>query len=707
MHYYPLLSTAPESFCLLADMGIDSEILVGKTKEGVKGFVALVCAQPDAMIAAAKMKSAPPVPIHLTQGLMIERKVNRLPGYAFATGNSGGNRILRMLSSTAHFVNLSRLMREGDYARFIVLPIRRPLGLHHGFTPETNVAFQARPCFTCIMEVSSSYIAEAMMADLRTTGSDFRIVQGGHDVKAENRISSGRVFTDQELHFLLDGLGQLCAEIFPQTIHGSMAPSQAVNMPKPDLVIGKNCGIPIGFRLQDIKTNLAIAGIPRSGKTTIECRLVRALCKHRIPVVVIAPLKHDFSQAFPDCDLYRANDDENPLRFNVLDIPHSPEAMSVASAALTQIIPVSADSWLPMMYENSLAGLFAASGDNPVGLSDLAAAVRAEFDLSGYSANRESASMKQALLNRPKFAYLKPEFNCACSNFDFEQMMEPGRLTVIELHDMEVANRRAFAAVFLKRLIWAYRAKIQASSDLRFVLVFDELHELLAPEHCGTDPFRDALNSSLNTAGGMGVGHILCDQRLDLLGEIATNGCANHIVLNHPATEQAAAMLCLSHESEYMDMLPFYGPGEGLLHVTFNKTIPFDGKIQEEAILHNISDNTSLCKRPYLPYPVCAKACKNCDFRIHRIACESVAGHLSGAGGFYGKFMKAIREAKDLSDKQARDNAIYMAKSKLLSACVSAAMKKIEAVGLDASKNRHVIQHCCRNELQRQMTFLI
>ena len=708
MRYYPLLGVAPESFGLLANMSMNMEILIGKTKDGVKGFVALDCARPDTMFSAAKMKVDVPVAIHLAQGVLIVRKVERIPGIPTATDDGSGNRILRLLTNPPNFGNLSRLMREGDYARFILLPIRRPLGLHHGFTPETNAAFQARPCFTCIMEVSSSYIAEAMMADLITTGGDFRIVQGGYDVKAEKRISSGRVFTDQELHFLLDGLGQLCAEIFPQTIHGSMAPSQAVNMPKPDLVIGENCGIPVGFRLQDIKTNLAVVGIPRSGKTTIECRMVRALLTHCIPVVVIAPLKHDFSEAFPDCDLYRAGDAEHALRFNVLDIPHSPEAMSVASAALTQIIPVSSDSWLPMMYENTLAGLFAASGDDPVGLADLAAAARAEFDLSGYCANRESASMKQALLNRPKFAYQKPEFNCAYSNIDFDRMMEPARLTVIELHDMEAVNRRAFAAVFLKRLIWAYRSKMQTSNDLRFCLVYDEIHELLlGPERGGTDPFREALNSSLNTAGGMGVGHILCDQRLDLLGEIATNGCANHIVLNHPATEQAAKMLCLPSDSEYMDMLPFYGPGEGLLHVTFNKTIPFDGKIQEEPILHNPTDNTSLSPTPYLPYPVCAQVCKNCDFRIHRIACESVAGRLSGASSVYGEFVKMVREAKGLMDKQARDNAIYMAKSKLLSACVSAAMEKAEDVGLDAKRNRYVIQHCVKYELNRQMSFRV
>lgn len=708
MRYYPLLGVAPESFGLLADMSMNMEILIGKTKDGVKGFVALDCARPDTMFSAAKMKVDVPVAIHLAQGVLIVRKVERIPGIPTATDDGSGNRILRLLTNPPNFGNLSRLMREGDYARFILLPIRRPLGLHHGFTLETNAAFQARPCFTCIMEVSSSYIAEAMMADLITTGGDFRIVQGGYDVKAEKRISSGRVFMDKELHFLLDGVGHLCAEMFPETIYSSMVPSQVLNRPEPDVVIGKNCGIPVGFQLRDLLTNLAVVGLTGSGKTTIERRIIRALLKRNIPVVVISPLKHDYSEAFQDvCDLYRAGDDEHPLRFNVLDIPHTPQAMSIASAALTQIIPVSADSWLPMVYETTLSGLFSASGDAPVGLSDLAAAARTEFDLSGYRTNREGNSMKQALLNRPKFAYQKPEFNCASSNIDFARMMEPGRLTVIELHDMEAANRRAFAAVFLQRLIWAYRTRMQSSCHgLRFTLVFDELHELLY-ECAGIDPFRDALNSSLNTARGMGVGHILCDQRLDLLGEIATHGCASHIVLSHPATEQAAKMLCLPPDSEYMDMLPFYAPGEGLLHVTHHKTIPFDGKIQEDTTLPNADGKTPIAEKPYLPYPVCAQACKNCDFRVHRAAYEGVAGQLSGAVGVYREYVKAVNEAKSIDDRQERDNAMYMAKSKLLSACVRAAVKKAEDAGLSTRENLRVIQYCVKYELNRQMSFRV
>ena len=241
----------------------------------------------------------------------------------------------------------------------------------------------------------------------------------------------------------------------------------------------------------------------------------------------------------------------------------------------------------------------------------------------------------------------------------------------------------------------------------RLVIIFDELHELLASDRGDNDPFRATLNSSLATARGMGVAHVLCDQRLELLGEIATHGCSSHIVLNHPSTEQAASMLCLPSNSEYIELMPFFKAGEGLLHVVLRKTIPFDGNQKEVQMVFSdpVSQGMSDNKQDYRPYSTCDGICRQCDYKLHRVAYEAVAGQLSGASISYRKYIEAIREAKGNSDQVKRNNGIYQAKSMLITSCVNMAKKKAERLGVVFSNK--ALEHCVKTELQRQMAFLV
>lgn len=711
--FWPILALAPESFRLLAESFAALDIIIGSAEGGIKCFCALHCPHPEDMFAAAKIKVAPPVNIVLEKGVLLEREAKRIRGKVGVHNGENGKRILHYLCRPARFANLSLLLKKGDYIRLTLTPTDSLLP-HNGYTKEVNAVFQVTPCYAFTLVASSSKIAAALIADLRTAGGDFCICEGTAKTETQKRVGS-HVLTCLEADFLLGGIGTLCSELFPKTLHGCMSPAQVVNLPIPDVVIGKNSGIPVGLRFSDLLINLAVLGLPGSGKSTLLLRIAAALHNKKIPLIILAPLKFDFSQALlPYCDLYRAGDDEYPLRFNPLDVPPTHEAVSIAAAALAQVIPASAD-WLNMFYENTLTGLVASANGKPVGLSELACACKADFDLGGYTSNKESLSMKEAMLNRPRHVYFKSEFNTSVSNIDFDRMMEPGRITLIELHHMESSSRRVFGSIFLQRLMYAYRnrldscrSKMKSFGGLSFALMIDELHEMLAANSADGDAFRDALNSSLSTARGMGgVAHILADQRFDLLGEIVTHGCSNHIFLNQPASAQIASLLSLKPESDFIEMMPYFGIGEGLLHLARSKTIPFDAKlVKEEKLLP--SKLTEAPVKAFLPYPsVCAQVCTGCQFKIHKAAFEGVAGQLSGASGSYGEYVRAVRSAKTLDDLETRSNAIYMAKSKLLKACIDVAMKKAEAAGLNTKGNTKIIQHCVKHELQRQLSFRI
>ena len=337
---------------------------------------------------------------------------------------------------------------------------------------------------------------------------------------------------------------------------------------QPAITIGFNNGVPVGFAYKHLLQNVAILGSVGSGKSELQASMIQQLHDAGIPCLVLAPVKHDFSTAFPTADLYRAGSTQHPLRFNLLDLPRNQSSAGLVASVLGSMISMGGEeSVLPMIYEDCLQGLYS-SGENEVTLSALATAVKMKLDSSYYS--REYArSLTHAAIVRLKALSGSSEFGCASGNVDLNKVFQPSRITILELNDMEPDFRKAFAALFLERLRQKYLSLHSIGRSMpRLIVIIDELHELLREQWAFRDLFREVLNNSLNVAGGHAVGFLIANQRLDLVGELAEYGCSSHVLMHCLETEQAASVLRLPMDSPLLGHLRRLKPGESLLHVT-------------------------------------------------------------------------------------------------------------------------------------------
>lgn len=702
--FRPILSARQDAFAALAAMDVVSHIALQKRGGRIEASIALENHPDDdlTLLAACGFSMGAPVAVSLPRGVSLARCIERRSGKVSRNSlGVTGRKFISMVRRPAKYETLIRSMKNGDHIHLRVAPLAGVLPCHPAFSDETNAAFSGRCCSFSI-EVSRA-AADSLLTDLSATGASFCLCDSG-SADRSGPVHS-HIITCDEYGLLAAGFGEAVADLIRPDIRSCMSPAQAVNLPAPEIIIGETCGVPVGFSFNDILTNVSIAGLSSSGKTTLAKSIIAPLHDTGIATVVLSPVKYDFSHAFAGmCDLYRAGDDAYPLRLSLLENMRR-ETVGFVADALAHITPMGEDGFLPMIYKNTLDGLLAY--DDEISLADFARAASTEHELSGYASGREGRSLQQAIINRPRTAYGMPEFSCSRSSLDFDRMLSPGALTVIELHDMMDSGRRAFATVFLQRLIQAYRKNIPLDAidlPLRLVIVCDELHELFSgpPDQ---DPFRASLISSMSTARGLGVGHILMDQRLSVLGELATHASANQILLNNPITEQAAAMLDLPMDSDMIQTLPYLSSGHGLLHIARQKTIPFIGrKFTPTAIKTSAA---AVRRTPYCPYKACEAVCSNCDLKLHRAIQDAVSNQLSGISSAYRMYVCAARDARKHTDPQQRRQALQAANSMLFKACRDAAVRKAQHAGIDIAAKQSVMIHCTKHELYRQLAFRI
>lgn len=342
---------------------------------------------------------------------------------------------------------------------------------------------------------------------------------------------------------------------------------------QPAITIGFNNGVPVGFEYRHLLRNVAILGSVGSGKSELQASMIQQLHDAGIPCLVLAPVKHDFSTAFPTADLYRAGSTQHPLRFNLLDLPRNQSSARLVASALGSMTSMGVEeSVLPMIYEDCLQGLYS-SGENEVTLSALATAVKMKLDSSRYS--REYArSLTHVAIARLEALSGTSEFGCANGNVDLNKVFQPGRITILELNDMEPDFRKAFAALFLERLYQKSLSLHSIGHNMpRLIVIIDELHKFLREQWAFRDLFREVLSNSLNCAGGLAVGFLIADQRLEIVGELAEYGCSSHVLMRCLETEQAASVLRLPMNSPLLGHLHCLKPGDSLLHVIGEDTI--------------------------------------------------------------------------------------------------------------------------------------
>lgn len=709
-------------------------LIIAMQKNGLSSYIALGHEDEDNALASAGIQASPYTPVYMRPGICIERikeRNRRLPhtmpqpitlglgkiGYPAAQGD-GVNRISPLRCDFA-LDRAVRAMKQGDYIQISLVPTEAVMP-SRAFDVATNQHFISEQCFHYVIAASSPTVAVALIDDIAHSQASFQLTDNAYDSGFTHRINCS-MMTLSEAILLAKAVDALLSNMFKPDINSLMNPGTVQSFGQPAITIGFNNGVPVGFAYKHLLQNIAILGASGSGKSELLASMIRQLRDVGIPSLVLAPVKHDFSSAFPEADLYRAGSEEYPLRFSLLDLPHNQNSAKLTASTLANIVSMGGeDSVLPMIYENCLSGLY--SGDSEVTLSALAIAAKAELGGSGYS--RENArSLTQAAINRPKTLSATPEFDCTTGNVDLDKIFTPGQVTILELNDMDSEFRRAFATLFMERLRQKHLSLPSIGRDKpRLVVIIDELHELIREKHAARDPFRDILNSCLNTAGGLAVAHVFADQRLDLIGELAEYGCSSHILMRGLSTEQAASVLRLPMDSPMLGHLHRLKPGESLLHVTGEDTIAVGA-----APINTQTASASSAMRQmqdYCPYQACSKVCTSCSSHLHSIAKQAVTSQLYGpayiayrnAGTTYEQAMNVYKKAcadhlrnpqtvPEPNKPASRRKVILRAKADLMKACLMTAVDKARKEGLNLAEVGTKLRHCTEQELVRQMAF--
>lgn len=731
-----LQSCAANSIENLVKHNTRINLIIAMQKNGLTAYIALDHENENTALDSANIKAAARTPVYMLPGICIERIKERTRGLSHSTpqpltlgfGKIGyptvqGNGLnhIRPLRCDFAIDRVVRAMKQGDYIQILLVPTESVMA-SRAFDEATNQRFISEQCFHYVIAASSPAVATALIDDIARSQAAFRITDSSCESDFTRRLNCS-MMTLSESVLLAKAIDDLLGNMFKPDINSLMNPGTSQSFGQPAITIGFNNGVPVGFAYKHLLQNIAILGAVGSGKSELLASVIQQLHDAGIPCLVLAPVKHDFSTAFPTADLYRADSAEHPLRFNLLDLPRNQSSARLAASALGSMISMGGEeSALPMIYESCLQGLYSA-GENEITLSALATAVKTELNGSGYS--RENArSLTQAAINRLKALSGTSEFGCGSGNVDLDKVFQSGQITVLEMNDMEPEFRKAFAVLFIERLRQKYLSLPSIGRNMpRLVVIIDELHELLREKGAFHDPFREVLNNSLNVAGGQAVGFLFADQRLDLIGELAEYGCSSHVLMRGLATEQAASVLRLPMDSPLLGHLHRLKPGESLLHVTGEDTIAVGASPLSDRKA-DVSAGTPRPVQTYCPYQSCRKVCATCDGRIHAIAKQAVLSQLYGSaytayrnvGSAYAQSVADYKRAytSHIQNPQAipepqkpasRRGVVLRAKTDLMKACLAAAVRKAREEDMDLMQIGSILRHCTEQELARQMTF--
>ena len=631
----------------------------------------------------------------LEPGIRIARSLDRgiQPGSASAA--------IRTMIHDFNVSNLNIALDAKEYLLIRLTPFHARPWIR--LIDECNSFFLKEATF-CVQIIASGRVADAVCHDFSKSGCAFNRMEDAPDyLPAEPHYIDQNTMTVSE--------AQLVCRALTDLVLLSMAPTPTLEAPgfiseglaSAELPLGTVNGVPVGLPLRKLLNGTTVVGLNGSGKTFLLGRMIRPLHQRDIPVLVIAPIKHDFSQLFSYADIYRSGDPEHPLCFNLLDLPNDGCEARIATRILSTLVNTGgSDSVLPTILTNACQTLFA-SDLKETDLSALTTMVRLELASSTY-ADETKRALLQAALTRLKSLYLEPTFHCSESKLNIESLFHKGQLTVIELNALEPSFRAATATIILENIIRHARAMGSTTGEYRLIIFIDELHCLLNEGNSSDDIFRHTLEDAVNTLRANGVGFVLADQRLNLIGSIAEDGCANHIFLQSRASERTADLLCLDVDSPMMRGLPYLKQGDMLFHVSGERCVALT-RISDADDAPEPTPPKDPEERCWCPYAACRRTCSSCDQRVHKI-CSDAAIQVLGDGASYSTYRNEILLAMKLDEKE-RKQACGLAYRHLEGIVMDTAMEKYKQAGMALTDTVRlaILRNCLRHELQRQLKF--
>lgn len=269
--------------------------------------------------------------------------------------------------------------------------------------------------------------------------------------------------------------------------------------------------------LAAINRHVLIVGASGSGKTTtVHTILVELWRDHRIPFLVVEPIKKEYRSLLETPGMAELNvitlgrDDISPMRLNPLAPPpgvrrevHTGGVMSALKMALPLFPP------LPQLLEDALDRTYEMAGWScdttldedlmPPTLRSLLERFEEVFESEGYVGEARNIAAAFRVRLKSLLRGSRGRVLDTVESIDFDQLM--ARPTIIELDEVPDADDKAVLAAFLlDRVRAAARARGSTAGKLRHVTVIEEAHRLLARDQEGT---ADAVGSDNTRANAV------------------------------------------------------------------------------------------------------------------------------------------------------------------------------------------------------------
>jgi hypothetical protein len=350
----------------------------------------------------------------------------------------------------------------------------------------------------------------------------------------------------------------------------------------PNIIHGydqETTGMPRGISKRKMCSHLFVCGATGFGKSTAIISLILQIHKHRIPFVVIEPVKteyrnlktlrndpdKDVQQLAEELEIYTPGDESvSPFRLNPLEIrpglsidEHAGNLLSCFMAAM----PVSGP--LPALLGEALERVYEDFPDmnNPPTINDLIATSQRVLEEKGYSSETRSDIMTALEVRLGIFTRLSPGkvFQCKNSVPGIDHLMKvPAIIEFDKFPQKQVCLPILFLLTSFREYFKTVPQK-RHKNNPRYVIIIEEAHNIVgsnshsSPSPDVADPASAASEyvcRMLSELRALGVMIVIVDQFPALIAAEVIKSTVSKLAFNQVAKddrEELAAAMLLGH----------------------------------------------------------------------------------------------------------------------------------------------------------------
>lgn len=429
---------------------------------------------------------------------------------------------------------------------------------------------------------------------------------------------------------------------------------QLTNCNSQNLIFGKSIysSQKIFLPLDQLLLHTAVMGKSGVGKTTLLKQLISQFHSHKIPVLILEPIKREYRDLvanLKDSRIFTVERPVTPLLINPFYVPkdvplgeYRSSLLSAFKAAFTLPDP------LPALFEKAISEAYTLHGwtdsnmsnDDNVSVFDMADFVRIfkrVIARSTYSNEVKGNMMSGGAFRLQSLIERCPRTFDTIRSTSVEDLLDG--CAVLEMGNLEPEQKSLVSALTLISILAYLKSTRKSNHHLRNVILIDEAHALLDQGEGATQEEK-ALNSTMTQLminvvteiRAYGVGVVFSDQSPSRVGGRMLDNVDNIISFRLSGEEAEILKEHIGADTNLCDVLPLMSPGEFVLKNRFLRSalpVRMEYSPAEEA-LHHVSDEyivKSQAKylishaKDYRPFAFCeGTGCDYCTVAIREQA---------------------------------------------------------------------------------------